>query len=108
MAIELVPLPLPASADPSKFADFGREVKGVHPGTLTPEQFGEIQEALYKVRSGHTLPSVWVLINAQHDALLFRDVTLTPEQQYALTKAFDPESEVRDIVPTYLRNKLLT
>jgi len=30
----------------------------------------------------------------QHDALLFRDVILTPEQQYALTKAFDPQSEV--------------
>ncbi|KIM88879.1 hypothetical protein PILCRDRAFT_61811 [Piloderma croceum F 1598] len=76
MAIELTPLPLPASADASKFADFGREVKGVHPGTLTPEQFIEIQDALYK-----------------HDALLFRDITLTPEQQYALTKAFDPQSE---------------
>lgn len=49
MAIEFVPLPLPASADASKFADFGREVKGVHPGDLTPEQFQEIQEALYKV-----------------------------------------------------------
>jgi len=49
MAIELAPLPLPASADASKFADFGREVKGIHPGTLTPEQFAEIQDALYKV-----------------------------------------------------------
>lgn len=49
MAIELVPLPLPASADASKFADFGREVKGLHPGDLTPEQFSEIKEALYKV-----------------------------------------------------------
>ena len=50
MTIELTPLPLPASADVSKFVDFGREVKGVNPGTLTPEQFQEIQEALYKVR----------------------------------------------------------
>ena len=49
MTIELTPLVLPASADASKFADFGREVKGVNPGTLTPEQFQEIQEALYKV-----------------------------------------------------------
>jgi xanthine dioxygenase len=49
MAIDLTPLSLPASADASKFADFGREVKGVNPGTLTPEQFQEIQEALYKV-----------------------------------------------------------
>ncbi|KAG6917384.1 hypothetical protein DXG01_002763 [Tephrocybe rancida] len=76
MAIELIPLPLPPSADASKFADFGREVRGVNPGSLDPGQFAEVQEALYK-----------------HDALLFRDVTLTPEQQYALTKAFDPQSE---------------
>ena len=53
MAIELTPLPLPASADESKFADFGREVKGVDPGALTPEQFREIQEALYKVCRYH-------------------------------------------------------
>lgn len=49
MAIELTPLPLPASADPSKFVDFGREVKGVNPGDLTPDQFAEIYDALYKV-----------------------------------------------------------
>jgi len=54
MAIELVPLPLPASADPSKFADFGREVKGVNIGEFTPESFKEIEEALYKV---YYLPS---------------------------------------------------
>ncbi|KAJ4000253.1 taurine catabolism dioxygenase [Lentinula boryana] len=76
MAIELVPLPLPASADASKFTDFGREVRGVDPGSLSPELFEQVKDALYK-----------------HDALLFRDVKLTPEQQYALTKAFDPESE---------------
>ncbi|KAL4247397.1 TfdA dioxygenase [Abortiporus biennis] len=76
MAIEVVPLPLPPSADASKFADFGREVKGVKPGELTPEELEEIKELLYK-----------------HDALLFRDVDFTPEQQYALTKAFDPSSE---------------
>ncbi|KAG6335453.1 hypothetical protein ID866_3627 [Astraeus odoratus] len=76
MTIELVPLPLPASADPSKFIDFGREVKGVEPGNLSPEQFADVSDALYK-----------------HSALLFRNVTLTPEQQYALTKAFDPEVE---------------
>ncbi|KJA19244.1 hypothetical protein HYPSUDRAFT_144093 [Hypholoma sublateritium FD-334 SS-4] len=76
MAIELTPLPLPASADPSKFADFGREVKGVDPANFTPEQFKEIEEALYK-----------------HGALLFRDAHVSPAQQYALTKAFDPKSE---------------
>ncbi|KAK0501128.1 taurine catabolism dioxygenase [Armillaria luteobubalina] len=76
MAIEFVPLPLPATADPSKFTTFGRQVKGINPGNFTPEQFQEVRDALYK-----------------HDALLFRDVELSPEQQYALTKAFDPESE---------------
>ncbi|EMD42350.1 hypothetical protein CERSUDRAFT_110859 [Gelatoporia subvermispora B] len=75
-AIETAPLPLPPSADLSKFVDFGREVKGVNPGTLTPEQFKEIERLLYK-----------------HSALLFRNVDLTPEQQYALTKAFDPTAE---------------
>ena len=48
MAVEIVPLPLPASADPSAFHDFGREVKGVDAGNLTPEQFAEVEEALYK------------------------------------------------------------
>lgn len=49
MAIELAPLPLPPSADPSKFANFGRQVKNIHPGNFTPEEFKEIEEALYKV-----------------------------------------------------------
>lgn len=49
MAIEVVPLPLPPSADASKFKDFGREVKGLDVGNLTPEQFKEIEELLYKV-----------------------------------------------------------
>ncbi|KAJ7268526.1 Clavaminate synthase-like protein [Mycena rebaudengoi] len=76
MMIELKPLPLPASADASKFTQFGREVFGVDPANLTSEKFGEIREALYK-----------------HDVLVFRNVALTPKRQYALTKAFDPASE---------------
>ncbi|EJC98795.1 Clavaminate synthase-like protein [Fomitiporia mediterranea MF3/22] len=77
MAIEIDPLPLPDSVDPKRFSpDFGREVKGVNPGQLTDQQFKEISDLLYK-----------------HGALLFRDVDLTPEQQYALTKAFDPTCE---------------
>ncbi|KAK7459664.1 hypothetical protein VKT23_009645 [Stygiomarasmius scandens] len=76
MAIELAPITLPETADASKFKQFGREVKGVNPASLTPEEFEEIRKALYT-----------------HDALLFRNVNLTPEEQYALTKAFDPESE---------------
>lgn len=51
MAIELVPIPLPASADVSKLANFGREVRGVNPADLTPgsELFKEIESALYTV-----------------------------------------------------------
>jgi len=50
MAIELAPLTLPASASASRFdPNFGREVKGVNPGSLTPEQFKEIEAALYTV-----------------------------------------------------------
>ena len=49
MAISLAPLPLPESGDTSKFADFGREVKGVNPGTLSPEEFEQVKDALYKV-----------------------------------------------------------
>ena len=48
--IQVLPLPLPPSADASKFTEFGREVKGVDPGNLTPEQFRHIEELLYKVR----------------------------------------------------------
>ena len=51
MAIELTPLPLPASADPSCFVGFGREVKGASPGEFTPARFAEIHDALYKVSS---------------------------------------------------------
>ncbi|KAG8877908.1 hypothetical protein FRB98_006489 [Tulasnella sp. 332] len=76
MTIEVVPLPIPDSADRYQLANFGREVKGVDPGTLNPEQFREMRELLYK-----------------HDILLFRDVNLSAEQQYLLTKAFDPSSE---------------
>lgn len=62
MAIELLPISLPPSADPSKFKDFGREVRGVHPGRLTDEQFKEIEQLLYKV---------WALLpNATHTILL--------------------------------------
>jgi hypothetical protein len=49
MSIQVESLPLPPSANPASFPEFGREVKGVHPGELTPEQFKEIEELLYKV-----------------------------------------------------------
>ena len=49
MSVKVAPLPLPPSADPSKFGDFGREVIGLDVGNLTPEQFKEVEELLYKV-----------------------------------------------------------
>jgi hypothetical protein len=51
MAIELIPIPLPDSADASKLSNFGREVKGVNPADITPgsELFKEIESALYTV-----------------------------------------------------------
>lgn len=51
MAIDLLPLPLPESADPTKFTNFGREVKGFDPATFSPEQFEELKDALYKVHN---------------------------------------------------------
>ncbi len=49
MTLETVPLTLPPSADSSKFSNFGRQVTGVDPGNLTPSDFAEIQQLLYKV-----------------------------------------------------------
>ncbi|KAH7924480.1 Clavaminate synthase-like protein [Leucogyrophana mollusca] len=74
--LELLPIPLPSSADPVKLGDFGREVKNIDPGNFTPEEFEALEKALY-----------------QYGILLFRDVNLTPEQQYHLVKAFDPKAE---------------
>ncbi|GLD82991.1 taurine catabolism dioxygenase [Collybia sordida] len=75
MTIELVPLPPPTSFDPSILSEFGREVKRLNPATLTQGEFEEVLEALYK-----------------YSILLFRNVSLTPEEQHDLTKAFDPAS----------------
>ncbi|KAK1232111.1 hypothetical protein PQX77_004769 [Marasmius sp. AFHP31] len=77
MTIEFKPLPLPGSADLARLGDFGREVIGVHPAQATEEQFAELQKALY-----------------QFDALLFRNIDLTPEEQFAFVKAFDPRASV--------------
>jgi hypothetical protein len=53
MAIELAPITLPATASVADFdPNFGREVKGVNPGELTPEQFKEVETALYTVGLG--------------------------------------------------------
>ena len=62
MTIETVPLPLPATANPTKFADFSREVRGVNPGVLSRQQFREIEELLYKVQVSVPIryyPSQW-------------------------------------------------
>ena len=48
MVIELACLPVSSTADASTLANFGREVKGLNPSALTPEEFEEIQRLLYK------------------------------------------------------------
>jgi hypothetical protein len=57
MTIQTVPLTLPPSADPSKFANFGREVIGVDPGNLSSSDFAEIRQLLYKVQYSYPLPT---------------------------------------------------
>ena len=71
MAIELAPLPLPASADSSRFTDFGRQVVGLHPGKLTPEQLTEIQEALYKQDRSSSLISIKLLMDSTQSTMSF-------------------------------------
>lgn len=73
--IEVVPILRPPLTHVANFADFGREIRGVHPGAISPERLQGIERLLYK-----------------HSLLLFRNVDVTPEQQYALAKKFDLES----------------
>jgi len=84
MTISFVPLAFPPSADTSRFKDFGREVRGVHPGNLTPDEFKEIETALYQVNT--FLPSHPLTHIAQHDILVFQNVDLTPQQQYEVVQ----------------------
>ena len=49
MVLELASLPVSSTADASTLANFGREVKGLNPSALNPEEFEEIQRLLYKV-----------------------------------------------------------
>jgi len=69
------PVPLPSTADPKYFADFGRIVEGYDPDNVTKEQMDEIIEMLYK-----------------HSILLFRGLKLSPKNQFELTHAFDPQA----------------
>jgi len=64
MAIELVPIPLLGPADASKLANFGREVRGIDPATITlgSELLKEIESALYTVGL-KTFARIFVLIN---------------------------------------------
>ncbi|KAF9260840.1 Clavaminate synthase-like protein [Marasmius fiardii PR-910] len=75
MPIELIPLPIPDSADP-KLAKFGREVIGLHPAQVTKQEFTELEKALY-----------------QYNILLFRNIDLTPKEQYVFVKRFDPPAD---------------
>ncbi|WVW86554.1 hypothetical protein I302_108604 [Kwoniella bestiolae CBS 10118] len=70
------PIPLPPSANPKYFSDFGRKVDGFDPSQMTPSQKDEIINNLYK-----------------HSVLLFKNTKITPEQQYELTHSFDPAAD---------------
>jgi len=65
MTIETVPLTLPPSADPSKFANFGREVIGLDPGNLSSSDFAEIRQLLYKVQCRTMLNPYSPLLRAE-------------------------------------------
>lgn len=78
MAIELLPLPAPLpgverNLDPA----FGRIVKGIDPSKPSTSELEFIKEALFK-----------------HSILVFPDAHVTPEAQYALTKSFDPQTDI--------------
>lgn len=75
--IKTRPVPLPATADAKTLDGFGVEVvSGFDPREFTAEEFKDLERLLYT-----------------HNVVLFRDLELTPEQQYKLTKAFDPTCE---------------
>ncbi|OWZ31670.1 taurine catabolism dioxygenase TauD [Cryptococcus neoformans c45] len=71
------PIPVPPSVDPTMFKDFGRQVEGFEPDNVTSEQMEEIMDMLYK-----------------HSILLFKNLKLSPKQQFEMTHAFDPEANV--------------
>ncbi|KAF9025435.1 hypothetical protein BDZ89DRAFT_79872 [Hymenopellis radicata] len=88
ITIQFAPLPFPPSIDKSRLGDFGREVIGIHPASLDDETFPAIERALYK-----------------YDALLFRNVDLTPEEQYALVRCIStPLHANRAITPGISRD----
>jgi len=76
--LETRALPAPSSFDTKSVPNFGVEILNGDPKSFSEDEFKEIKDLLYK-----------------HDILLWRGVKdLQPEQQYRLTKAFDPQSEV--------------
>ncbi|KAL7424820.1 hypothetical protein Q5752_000504 [Cryptotrichosporon argae] len=69
------PVPPSPQADPKYFQNFGRKVEGFNPDAVTKEQMDEIIEMLYR-----------------HQILLFKNLKLSPKQQFEMTHAFDPET----------------
>jgi len=80
MTIEVLPPPYPPTLSTELAKDgFGCIVKGIKPGDLKEGEFEQLQDLLYK-----------------HSFIVFPGIPREewgPEQQYALTKAFDPKSE---------------
>lgn len=51
MTVKVESFPLPPTADPDKFSEFGKVVTGVNPAKLSESEFKEIEDLLYKVYS---------------------------------------------------------
>lgn len=75
LSVSPISAPPPFASD--EVPEFGALVSGFDPATATPEQFNEVEDLLYK-----------------HSILVFKGLhSVTPAQQYALTKHFDPSAE---------------
>ncbi|KIJ62981.1 hypothetical protein HYDPIDRAFT_114129 [Hydnomerulius pinastri MD-312] len=74
--VEFLPVPLPSTTNTQRLSGFGKEVRGVDIANITLEEFSIIEKVLY-----------------EHDFLLFRGVTMSPEQLYRIVKLFHPGTE---------------
>jgi hypothetical protein len=81
--LSYTPVPLPASAAPEYFKSFGRVVEGFDPASYTSEQMKEIVDKLYEVcvvNESSSPPA-----DNQHGVLVFKNMTVTPKQQFEIT-----------------------
>ena len=94
MTIKVAPFPLPPTANLDRLSEFGRVVLDVNPAKLSESEFKEIENLLYKVSMCICLVDR-IILSMQHSALLFKNVDLSPEDQYALTKVGLNDSPIK-------------